>query len=132
MKRYIDMLKEVGVKPTYNIMEKLGFGRGTYNAYRSRTQHATLEEAPSNTIIKDRALASDSGKSTAVLPVGTTVIAKQGATDNAKKQSLKRDRAMFGKDNVVEECTGGTIVKSQKIKTSKGTTVIRDVCLDDR
>ena len=88
-------------------------------------------------VINDRALASDGPASKAVLPVGTKVIAvtNPNASENAQKQALKRNREVFGADHVIEtakDCTDGDIVKGKKIKTSKGTTLTRDVCEEKR
>ena len=47
---------------------------------------------------------------------------------------LKRAYETFGEPNVIEtadDCEG-TVLKKQKIVTSKGTTIIRDVCMDER
>ena len=87
--------------------------------------------------IKDRALQSDGPASTALLPVGTKVIAvtNPSATENAKRQALKRNRAIFGDEHVIEtidECDDGVVVKGKKIRTSKGTTLTRDVCVEKR
>jgi len=88
-------------------------------------------------MIKDRALQVDGPKSTADLPVGTKVIAvtNQKASDNSKRQAVKRNQEVFGSENVIEsaaDCEGGIVVKNKKIKTSKGTTLTRDVCEENR
>ena len=87
----------------------------------------------------DRSLQSDGPSSTAILPVGTKVIAvtNDNATDNAKRQVLKRNIDVFGVDNVIESANdcdreGAVIVHGKKIKTSKGTILTRDVCEDKR
>jgi DNA topoisomerase IA len=73
------------------------------------------------------------------LPVGTKVIAvtNESATDNAKRQVLKRNIDVFGADNVIESATdcdreGAVIVQGKKLKTSKGTILTRTVCEDKR
>ena len=87
-------------------------------------------------LIRDRAL-RNAEPSTAQLDVGTKVIAitNPNATENAKRQQLKRARDTFGDENVIEtaeDCKDGEILKKQKVKTNKGTTIVRDLCVDDR
>ncbi len=74
---------------------------------------------------------------TAELPVGSRVIAVPSpkASVDTKKQQLKRASDTFGEANVIEsaeDCDEGHINKKQKITTSKGTTLIRDICEEKR
>jgi len=134
---YVEQLKAKKVKASFSNMEALGFGRGTYAAYRSGKgrQYQPITAPPA--IIRDRALQGDGPKATAELPPGSKVIdmTKPGLSNNTKKQGLKRNIEVFGSENVIEsaaDCEGGQIVKNKKIKTSKGTVLTRDVCEENR
>ena len=146
VKRFYDQLimKEKDVPTTSANLLKLGIGRGTISAYKKRdggineqkdsSDDSKGEDVP--VIIRDRAL-RDPVQSTAQLNVGTKVIAitNPNATENAKRQQLKRARDTFGDENVIataEDCKHGEILKKQKVKTNKGTTITRDLCIEDR
>ena len=141
--------KFVGILQNKNIpinevnMKKVGFGSRKYKAqtvYNSRTKERrepvpVQPEVVQNDMINDRALRQDGPASTAVLPPGAKVIAvtDENASENAKRQALKRNRAVFGDENVIEtadDC-GGTVLKAKKLKTSKGTTLTRDLCVEN-
>ena len=84
---------------------------------------------------EDRSLRAPS-VATAQIPVGARVVAitNANATDNAKMQQVKRARDTFGEENVIDtidECDG-ELLKKQKIVTSKGTTIVRDLCVVPR
>jgi hypothetical protein len=116
----------------------LKIGSGTYNDYKKRTplRKGGIKEEniePEPVVVKEL---QEKEIATATLPVGNKVVAitNPKATDNAKKQQLKRAYETFGRDNVIDtlDVCEGTVMKKQKIVTSKGTTLVRDVCVDDR
>ena len=84
---YVDLLKAKSVRASFTNMEALGFGRGTYAAFKSGKGRKYEPIAAPPAIIKDRALQEDGPKATAELPPGSKVIAitNPGASDNAKK-----------------------------------------------
>ena len=136
VKRIFDKLREKGVSTTAKNLALMGIGRGTLTAYKKRTNDSDHDEDVAvPTPIVDRPL-RDNPVSKAILPVGTSVIANPNlsASANTKKQQLKRDRATFGDENVIEtpdDCLG-EIKKKQKVKTDKGSTLVRDLCIDER
>ena len=139
VKRFYDQLKEKDVPTTSANLLKLGIGRGTISAYKKRDGGINEQKDDSSDdsgVIRDRAL-RNAVQSTAQLDVGTKVIAitNPNATENTKRQQLKRARDTFGDENVIEtaeDCKHGEILKKQKVKTNKGTTIVRDLCVDDR
>jgi hypothetical protein len=135
----INQLKEKNITPTIGIMAMLKIGSGTYNDYKKRTplrKSGIKEEKiePAETVVVNALKEKETA--TATLPVGNKVVAitNPKATENAKKQQLKRAYETFGRGNVIDtlDVCEGTVLKKQKITTSKGTTIIRDVCVDDR
>ena len=134
---YVEQLKAKKVKASFSNLEALGFGRGTYAAYRSGKGRQYQPIAAPPAIIRDRALQGDGPKATAELPPGSKVIAitNDRASENAKRQAIKRNIEVFGSENVIEsvaDCEGGTIIPNKKIKTTKGTVLTRDVCEENR
>jgi hypothetical protein len=142
VKTVIDELKKNKITPTVQNVTAMGVGRQTFADYKKRKGLEKKKDAAVETeaaavagVINDRAL-KPGGVSTAELPVGSKVIAVTNpkASDNTKKQQMKRAIETFGEENVIksaEDCSG-QINKKQKITTSKGTTLVRDVCEDKR
>jgi hypothetical protein len=67
------------------------------------------------------------------LDPGGTVIAvtDETASENTRRQRLKRDRAAFGETRVIEtaqDCDG-EVKKKQKVQTNRGATIERDLCV---
>jgi hypothetical protein len=122
-------------------MIKLHIGQKTFEDWKAgvpitkERKQGNAPETPSASplVMKDRAL-RPGGQTTVVLGEGVRVIANvdSSGTENARKQKLKRDRATFGDENVLESTTEceGEILKKQRLETSKGTTIIRDLCVD--
>jgi hypothetical protein len=142
--RFVGILQNKNIPINERTMKKVGFGSRKYTAqtvYNSRTKERrepvpVQPEVVQNDVINDRALQVDGPASTAVLPPGAKVIAvmDENASENAKRQALKRNRAVFGEENVIEtaeDCEDGTVVKGKKLKTSKGTTLTRDLCIEN-
>ena len=102
VKMYVDILKAKKVRASFTNMEALGFGRGTYAAYKTGKARKYEPKAAMPVMIKDRALQSEGPKSTAQLPVGTRVIAvtNENASENSKRQAIRRNHEVFGSENV--------------------------------
>ena len=148
IKSYVDRLRDKDVEPSYNNLEKLGFGRGTYTDYKNGRPvgnlSGTTNEKKQGSVKHqdtpepdgDRALQSG-GVSSVILPVGTKVISNTNPdqSENTIRQKLKRDNEFFGEQNVLEnadDCKDGVILHGKRFKTDKGTTLIRDICEDER
>jgi hypothetical protein len=133
---YADQLTEANIPVTKANLMKFGLGGVVVQSHLTHRRNAPLVADPEPVqIIRDRAL-RPGGIATAVMPPETRVIAvtDPDASENTKRQQIKRARESFGLANIIEtaEDCNGQVLKKQKIKTSKGTTVLRDICVGDK
>jgi hypothetical protein len=147
---YAAQMKKLNIPITGASMKKMGISQKAWEPYKAGlpianerngegggvTEGKGKDEQPPDElpvlVMKDRAL-RPGGITTVILPIGSKVIANTDTTSsaNAQKQRLKRAVETFGPDNVIEssaDCTG-VVMKKQKLTTSKGTTLVRDLCV---
>ena len=129
IRHHISKLEEAGVpNPTsLKTLGRLGFGKTTVADFK---RGRPLKKKPR----VDERLADPENFEEAentVLPPGTKVIVPNHGTENAQNMALARDSERFGRENLVlaGECPPANVVEKQKIKTHKGSSVTRDLCV---
>ena len=119
-----------------NNLEKMGIGKKTLKRWRERkVEEEPEEEKKKKNVVVDRPLRD--GPVQGKLPPGTKIV--HDMTDvnmtpkekNKKNTQLKRDRARFGDDAVLDNPDNceGNIKKKQKVEGLRGE---RDICEDER